>query len=526
MSENSQHIEPETPTSRDSQGKPLYQVSDSQQEFFENTTLNSKKTRTGRIRKPPSYLTDNYYHGEPKKKVLDVKEDEVVEEEEIEEEDEEEHGKKKKTPKKSTKKTTPKKKTPRKNMKNTNLSSTFTDLTRQQISTLSTNNKTKTLDEIRKGGTQPLLWCFETGSEAHGLFVNSKYCFVGTKDSYVYALDLKTAKIIHKLSFGSPVLCIVGDRGFLYVGCEDGVLYDCTTGVPRKAYQLSKEQSVSWMDISDGRLTLDVSGTLVVLNIEGETIWESKPESKVSQVNRTVRTDGKKVFHSRDNYLSAYNMQDGKKLWTSSQGGYVTFGAQDETHVYVAPLKVHKIDKETGNKDLEYPNIVPWACTTSDKYTFCSDCFSTIYSFDKKSGQQLWSQIIGSKGLSMQYFEDVLYIAAANGQVYAFDVSDEEKKVESLYVTTKDSQDVDEVKPETSIKKTNEIWGILVKCVKERGRLRIRVDDSVEGYNRDWNIQFPTDLREEGAKYIVQEIIPAVDGGYYRAKGDIEKYEE
>jgi len=214
-----------------------------------------------------------------------------------------------------------------------------------------------------------------------------------------------------------------------------------------------------------------------------------------------------------------------KKLWTSNQNGYVTFGAQDENHIYVAPNRVHKVNKETGNRDLEYPNIVPWACTVSDKYTYCSDCSSSIFCFDKVKGDKLWSQIIGGKGVSMQYFNDILYVVSGNGEIYAFDVSDDAKSVESLYVSAKEDKLVEETKPETVMKNTSDAsWGILVKCVKERGRLRIRVDESVSGYNYNWNVQFPQDMREEGAMYICSELVPAVDGGYYRAKGEIEKY--
>ena len=62
---------------------------------------------------------------------------------------------------------------------------------------------------------------------------------------------------------------------------------------------------------------------------------------------------------------------------------------------------------------------------------------------------------------------------------------------------------------------------MIVQCVREGERLRIRVVSP--GYNSDWNVQFPRDIREEGARYIVEEIKESARGGFYRAFGDIKK---
>ncbi len=64
--------------------------------------------------------------------------------------------------------------------------------------------------------------------------------------------------------------------------------------------------------------------------------------------------------------------------------------------------------------------------------------------------------------------------------------------------------------------------GILVECVREGGKLRVRVIS--EGYDRDFNVQFPRAIREEGATYVVEEIQTAKNGSFYRASGEIKLY--
>ena len=43
------------------------------------------------------------------------------------------------------------------------------------------------------------------------------------------------------------------------------------------------------------------------------------------------------------------------------------------------------------------------------------------------------------------------------------------------------------------------------------------------GYNKKWNVQFPKDLRDPGAKYVVDELRESASGGFYRAHGAIRK---
>lgn len=63
--------------------------------------------------------------------------------------------------------------------------------------------------------------------------------------------------------------------------------------------------------------------------------------------------------------------------------------------------------------------------------------------------------------------------------------------------------------------------GVLVKCERAGGKLRVRVIS--EGYNPDFNVQFPRRIREEGVTYIVDEITLSANSTFYRVSGNIRR---
>lgn len=63
--------------------------------------------------------------------------------------------------------------------------------------------------------------------------------------------------------------------------------------------------------------------------------------------------------------------------------------------------------------------------------------------------------------------------------------------------------------------------GIVLKCVREGGKLRIHV--ASEGYDPSFNVQFPRSVREEGVTYVVDKLEPSGDGTFYRVVGSIKR---
>lgn len=63
--------------------------------------------------------------------------------------------------------------------------------------------------------------------------------------------------------------------------------------------------------------------------------------------------------------------------------------------------------------------------------------------------------------------------------------------------------------------------GIVLRCDRVKGKLRIKVTS--EGYNPEFNVQFPRNIRQEGATYVVEGIELSANGTFYRVTGSISR---
>jgi Ca-activated chloride channel homolog len=68
---------------------------------------------------------------------------------------------------------------------------------------------------------------------------------------------------------------------------------------------------------------------------------------------------------------------------------------------------------------------------------------------------------------------------------------------------------------------TNADDGVLVQCIREGSKLRARVVS--DGYDPNYNMRFPRDIREEGVLYVVDQVIETSSGGSYIACGKIRR---
>jgi len=125
----------------------------------------------------------------------------------------------------------------------------------------------------------------------------------------------------------------------------------------------------------------------------------------------------------------------------------------------------------------------------------------------------------------MSFHNNHIYIVTTEGILACLDVTKQGKPLEnpeelvSAHVVV-EGDTVKEVSVSSSVESTNVTGGkILVECVREGAKLRIRPVSA--GHNIDWNVQFPRNIRKEGARYVVDELVEAVGGGFYRAKGNI-----
>ena len=82
--------------------------------------------------------------------------------------------------------------------------------------------------------------------------------------------SLRSGDLQRVFKLPEGVKCIVGDGPFLYAGCNDGSLYDLTSGVPRLLSKLEAFSEVYWLDIKHGMLAAsDSGGNVALVNSEG-----------------------------------------------------------------------------------------------------------------------------------------------------------------------------------------------------------------------------------------------------------------
>src|SRR5258708_37037714 len=75
--------------------------------------------------------------------------------------------------------------------------------------------------------------------------------------------------------------------------------------------------------------------------------------------------------------------------------------------------------------------------------------------------------------------------------------------------------------PTTLETTTDASQGVMLECFREGGRLRMRVLSA--GYNANLRVQFPQNIREKHARYLVDAVQLAAHGDFYPVHGDINR---
>jgi outer membrane protein assembly factor BamB len=373
----------------------------------------------------------------------------------------------------------------------------------------------------------PLLWQFKSGSSAFGIFIDENSAWVGNQKGLVYKLNHE-GEILNQFQLPEGVKCLVGDDIWLYAGCDDGNVYDLTGKIPRLAYTIDENIDIYWLDIDDGILAVsDVNGAVVKINPEEELEWTRLSQGSSGWM---VRIDSQNIYHGHSGGITCYDLEEGRNIWHQDVT-YILFGWQEENSVYggTAGKKVYKLSKQ-GEIQAEYQcNASVYSCATSPQgeYVFAGDSSSSLYCFSA-DGNLVWKFATGcGSALSMQYYQDRLYIVTTDGSFACLDVSVKaiaDAKVgqlpQTMNIQAPSKTPINTASTELE-RTSNSSQGIILECIEEGGKLRMRVIS--EGFNQDWNVQFPKNIRQKGGKYVVDEVKESSKGGFYRVYGEIKK---
>ncbi|MBD2491934.1 WGR domain-containing protein [Aulosira sp. FACHB-615] len=373
----------------------------------------------------------------------------------------------------------------------------------------------------------PILWKFTANSAAFGIFIDANRCWLGNQAGQVFALNHE-GKVSNQFKLPDGVKCLVADDIWIYAGCDDGNVYDLTGKLPRVAYKIDENVDIFWLDIKDGLLAVsDVNGGVTTIDHDDESQW-----TRLSQGNSgwMVRCDEAGIYHGHSQGVTMYDNKEGRMLWHQKTAGSVLFGWQEASTVYAgaSDRKIYSFSKQGQPLTVYKCDSSVYSCATAQngKYVFAGDNNSSIYCFNQ-AGERLWKLGTGcGSALSMQFYESRIYIVTTDGTLACIDAS--EDAIASAQAGTIPEATVikapktEGVTPSAVLETTTDTsGGVIVECFQDGSKLRVRVISP--GYNSNWNVQFPKDIRQAGDRYLVQEIRESARGGFYRAYGDIKK---
>ncbi|KOR38526.1 MULTISPECIES: WGR domain-containing protein [Planktothricoides] len=378
----------------------------------------------------------------------------------------------------------------------------------------------------------PVLWKFDSGAVAFGIFISEFACWVGNQEGRVFALDFQ-GQVINQFQLPDGVKCLVADDVWFYAGCDDGNVYDLSGKIPRLAYEIEENVDIFWLDIYDGLLAVsDAQGQVALFHPEDEFHWTRLSQGKYGWM---VRCDRNGVYHGHSQGVTCYDLEAGRVQWHQNTEGSVLFGWQEAESVYGGTARhfVYEFSKQGENRAQCKCDAAVYSCATDfqGNYIFAGDNCSSIYCFDR-SGKRLWKLATGcGSALSMQWRNQRLYLVTTSGYLACIDVS--ETAIQSaregnlpqtakLQAPKQPGTTVSNALETIALEHISEATeGVVVRCIREGEKLRVRAISS--GYNPDWNVQFPRNIREEGARYLVAELRESDRGQFYRAYGEIKK---
>lgn len=354
----------------------------------------------------------------------------------------------------------------------------------------------------------------------------------------VIACDHK-GKLLRKWRLPGGVDAVIADEAWRYAGCYDGNVYDLTGRVPQIAYEVGANARIHWLEVFRGNLCAsDIKGHLTVVDADQQLLWKATPRASGGWM---VRADEDGVYLGNSHGISKFNWK-GKKQWSAKGTKEVGFGWQEKTRVFaftgfmrLRQSAVVAVDKATGKvvargstwstKSHYSPYINAASCAAVGTERIYGATAETLFCFDGK-GKLLWEAPTAcGTPCSMAVHGDRLYVATHTGHLAAIDISAKAiaaaKKKAGRQAKTKKVALAKVTAREVESVKAKGAKGVIVECFKDGSKVRVRVISP--GFNAGWFCQFPRDIREDGVKYVVDEVREATQGGFYRVLGNIRR---
>lgn len=397
-----------------------------------------------------------------------------------------------------------------------------------------TKRARKTPDHVLQG--LPILWAHHLAGQAVGLHVDQNEVWCGWESGEVIAC-LLDGTILRRWRLPDGVDALVADEAWRYAGCRDGNIYDLTGERPRVAYEVDKTAHVQGIDVYRGQLCAsDSHGSCTVVDVEQNVLWKYNGGGTSAWM---MRAGASGVYLGNSKGVMRFDWK-GNLIW-SQPTDWVGYGWLGEKSVYAftgpgqTNAKVMAFAREDGKIEAQgicystaryynrARNAASCAASTDGQRLFGATC-DTIFCFSPDTGLLWEAPAPCGTPCSMAFQDDKLFVATHTGRLACIDVSADA-------VQRGRAGDVDQAKSNTLREMavsahevqeaTSAEGGVEVECVRVGKDLRVRVVSP--GYHQDWFCQFPRNIREEGARYVVDQVREATQGGFYRVLGNIRR---
>lgn len=375
-----------------------------------------------------------------------------------------------------------------------------------------------------------VLWCAKTPLPAYALYVDGATCWAGNNEGLIHVLDHDGARL-RGYQVPKGVGCILRDDAWIYAGCDDGRVYDLSRDEALMAYEVSADDELLAMAVHDGELVVaDWSGRVATFDHESGQRWSVT--SGEGDGWALVCTD-EGIAHGHALGITGLDW-DGNERWRKALEGAATSGCARGDVIAVS----HEgggvaLYDPTGRRVARLACDAPaTACCLSDDGTtvYAADHLGSLYAFSI-DGTRRWALSAEPRmgaAFALGCHGDRLFAATENGSIYCVDVSPDavsaalrgERPAARAIELPRRRRGAKKARP-TVVETTDASAGVTIVCVREGGRLRARV--ASVGYEPTWNCQFPNDLREEGARFVVDAVTAARRGGFYRVQGAIRR---
>ena len=254
--------------------------------------------------------------------------------------------------------------------------------------------------------------------------------YIGSTDSYLYALDAQTGTLKWKHKLGPILTPAAVASGMVYIGAEYGYLYalDALTGQLKWSYAIANGGLGSAPVIVGGTLYYD-TGSFQLFALDAKTgvlKWAIGLDD--AMINSTVAVSNGVLYVDLDSgHLAALDAQTGALKWDVfvSLNGVGSELVVAKGLIYVSNYDtLFALDTQTGGVIWDYYDAIP---NSSISVAVAHDRVyagmgSTLYAFNALTGQILWKYVAGSViDPSPTVANGVVSFCSSDGNLYMLD---------------------------------------------------------------------------------------------------------